>query len=47
MAPIILNFMSRDNLGNKQTIVLHNCLIENERYDPVTTPHRQTIGYKR
>ena len=36
--------MSRDNLGNKQIIVLHNCLIKNERYDFVITPHRQTIG---
>ena len=32
--------MSRDNLGNKQT-VLHNCLIKNEKYDLVITPHRQ------
>ena len=39
--------MSRDNLGNKQTIILHNCIINNERYDLVITPHRQTIGYKR
>ena len=39
--------MSRDNLGSKQTIVLHNCLIENDRYDLVITPHRQTIGYFR
>ena len=37
--------MSRDNLGNKQTIVLHNCLIKNERYDLVITAHRQTKGY--
>ena len=34
--------MLRDNLGSKQTIKLHNYLIENERYDLVTTPHRQT-----
>ena len=36
--------MPRDNLGNKQTIVLHNCLIKNVRYDLVITPHSQTIG---
>ena len=35
--------MSRYNLGSKQTIVLHNCLIKNEKYDLVITPHRQTI----
>ena len=39
--------MSRDNLGNKQTIIIHNCLINDEKYDLVTTPHRQTIGYIR
>ena len=39
--------MSRDNLGNKQTIILHNCIINNERYDPVITPHRQKKEYKR
>ena len=39
--------MSKENLGNKQTIVLHNCIINDERYDLVTTPHRQTIGYIR
>ena len=39
--------MSRDNLGNKQTTILHNCLFNDERYDLVITPHRQTIGYKR
>ena len=37
--------MSRDNLGDKQTIILHNCLINDEKYDLVITPHRQTIGY--
>ena len=37
--------MSRVNLGSKQPIVLHNCLIKNERYDLVITPHKQTIGY--
>ena len=36
-----------NNLGNKQTIVLHNCEINNELYDLVTTPHKQTIGYIR
>ena len=39
--------MSRDILGNKQTIILHNCIINDERYDLVVTPHRQTIGYIR
>ena len=37
--------MSRKNLGSKYTIVLHNCLIENDVYNLVITPHRQTIGY--
>ena len=31
--------MSLDNLGNKQTIILHNCETNNEKYDLVTTPH--------
>ena len=39
--------MSRDNLGNKQTIIIHNCLINDKRYGLVITPHRQTIGYIR
>ena len=39
--------MSRDNLGNKHTFILHKCLINDERYDIVITPHRQTIGYIR
>ena len=39
--------MSLNNLGNKQTIVLHNCKINNETYDLVVTPHKQTIGYTR
>ena len=39
--------MSRDNLGNKQTIIIHNCLINEERYDLVITPHKQSIGYIR
>ena len=34
--------MSRDNLGSKQTFVLHNCLIKNDRHDLVITLHRQT-----
>ena len=32
-ATIILSLMSRDSLGSKQTIKLHNCLIRNERYN--------------
>ena len=39
--------MSLNNLGIKQTIVLHNCKINNETYDFVITPHKQTIGYIR
>ena len=39
--------MSLSNLGNKQTIVLHNCEINNEKYDLVITPHKKTIGYIR
>ena len=39
--------MSLNNLGNKQTIVLHNCEIKNETYELVITPHKQTIGYIR
>ena len=39
--------MSLNNLGNKQTIVLHNREINNETYDLVITPHNQTIGYIR
>ena len=37
--------MSFKNLGNKQTIVLHNCEIDNKKYDLVITPHTETIGY--
>ena len=39
--------MSRDTLGNKQTIIKHNCLINDETYDLVITPHRQSVGYIR
>ena len=39
--------MSRDNLGSKQTIILHNCLIQHERCDLLITPHKQTVGYIR
>ena len=39
--------MSLDNLGNKQTIILHNCEINNEKYDLVIIPHRQSTGYIR
>ena len=39
--------MSLDNLGNKQTIILHNCEINNEKYDLVIAPHTQSIGYIR
>ena len=33
------------NLGNKQTIVINNCEIENQKYDLVITPHTQTVEY--
>ena len=46
IASIILNLMSRENLGNKQAIKLHNCLIK-MRYALVITPHRRTIAYIR
>ena len=39
--------MSLKNLGNKQTIVLHDCEIDNQNYDLVITPHTQTVGYVR
>ena len=39
--------MSRDNLGSKQTIVIHDCLIKSNRYDLVITQHRKTIGFIR
>ena len=39
--------MSLDNLGNKKTIILHNCEINNEKYDLVITLHTQSIGYIR
>ena len=39
--------MSFKNLGNKQTIVLHHCEIDNQKYDLVITPHTQTVGYIR
>ena len=34
-------------LGNKQTIVIHNCEINHQKHDLVITPHKQTIGYIR
>ena len=39
--------MSRDNLGNRRTIIIHNCLINDGRYDLVITPHRKSVGYIR
>ena len=39
--------MSLKVLGNKQTIVLHNCEIYNQNYDLVITPHTQTVDYIR
>ena len=39
--------MSFKTLENKQTIVLHNCELDNQKYDLVITPHTQTVGYIR
>ena len=36
--------MSLKNLGNKQTIALHNCEMDNQKYDLVITPHTQTVA---
>ena len=47
IASLILKLLSRDNLGSKQRIILHKCLIKNKRYDLVITPHKQTKGYIR
>ena len=37
--------MSRDILGNKQTIIINSCLINYERYDLVITPHGKSVGH--
>ena len=34
--------MSKDNFGNKQTIIKHKLLVNDEKYDLVITPHRQS-----
>ena len=39
--------MSLDSLENKQTIILDNCEINNEKHDLVITQHRQSTGYIR
>ena len=39
--------MSLKNLENKQTIVLHKCEIDNQKFDLLITPHTQTVGYIR
>ena len=39
--------MSRDNLVNKQTIIIHNCLYNDDKYDLVITPHRKSVEYRR
>ena len=41
----MLNLISFKSLGNKQTIVIHNCDIENQKHDIVITPHTQTVEY--
>ena len=35
--------MSKDNLGNKQTILKYSCLIIGKRYDLVITTQKQTM----
>ena len=39
--------MSIDNFGNKQTIIIHNCLSNDEKYDLLIKPHRQSEEYIR
>ena len=39
--------MSNNNLRKKQTIILHNSIINDKRYNLVVTQHRQTKGYIR
>ena len=40
--------MSSDNLRKKkQTIMIHNCLSNDEKYDIDITSHRQSVGYIR
>ena len=39
--------MSRGNLGNKQTIIIHNNLTNDDKFDLIITPHRQSVGYIR
>ena len=39
--------MLLENLGNKQKILLHNSEKNNEKYDLVITPSRQSTGYIR
>ena len=39
--------MPRDNLQNKQTIIVHNCLINDDKFDLVITPHIPSVGYIR
>ena len=35
--------MSFKNLGNKRTIVLQNCEIDNQKYDLVISPHTKQL----
>ena len=37
--------MSIKNLGNKQTIVIQSCEIDNQKYDLVINAHTQTVEY--
>ena len=34
-------------MGNKQTFILHNCIINDERYNLIINPPRQALGYIR
>ena len=39
--------MSRVSLVSRQTIKIHNCLINEEKHDLVIKSHKQKIGYNR
>ena len=39
--------MSKDNLGNKQMLILNDCLFKDKRYDLAITPHKQKKGFIR
>ena len=37
--------MSRDNLGDEQTKVFHNCFNKDSRFNLIITSHIQKLGY--